>query len=180
MDASVVVFLEGLDDWTFFDSVLHGELAKRYNVRPRLYASKDKETLKQIVETMHKTNRDYIVFADFDKSTCYSGRKATLRKIPNARHGNIAVVKTEIESWYLAGMGQDECARLQIPYHSNTESVSKEYFEQMLERGRWASRKDFMEKILEMFDVGRAKKQNASFRYVWDKFVSGTAGARAP
>ena len=57
MDASVVVFLEGLDDWTFFDSVLHGELAKRYNVRPRLYASKDKETLKQIVETMHKTNR---------------------------------------------------------------------------------------------------------------------------
>jgi len=100
MDASVVVFLEGLDDRQFFDSVLRGELAKRYNVRPRFYASKDKEILKQIVETLHKANRDYIVFADFDKSACYTQRKETLHKIPNARHGNIAVVKTEIESWY--------------------------------------------------------------------------------
>ncbi len=180
MDASVVVFLEGRDDEKFFDSVMRGELAKRYNVETRLYASKDKETLVQFVETLHKIKRDYIVFADFDQSTCYIQRKETLRKIPNARHGNIAVVKTEIESWCLAGMGTDECARLQIPYHTNTESVSKENFERMLERGGWPSRKDFMAKTLEMFDVEKAKKQNASFRYVWDKFVSGTEGARAP
>ena len=129
---------------------------------------------------MHKTNRDYIVFADFDKSTCYSGRKATLRKIPNARRGNIAVAKTEIDSWYLAGMGKDECALLQIPYLTNTESVSKEVFEGMFKRGGWASRDEFIAKILEMFDVERAKEQNDSFKYVWDKFVSGTASARAP
>ena len=180
MDASVVVFLEGRDDEEFFDSVMRGELAKRYNVETRLYASKDKETLVQFVETLHKIKRDYIVFADFDRSTCYIQRKETLRKIPNARRGNIAVAKIEIESWYLAGIGKDECARLQIPYHTNTESVSKEDFERMLERGGWPSRKDFMAKTLEMFDVEKAKKQNASFRYVWDKFVSGTEGARAP
>jgi len=77
-------------------------------------------------------------------------------------------------------MGTDECALLQIPHLTNTESVSKEDFEGMLARGGWASRDVFMAKILEMFDIEKAKEQNASFRYVWDKFVSGTARARAP
>ena len=134
MDASVTVFLEGLGDENFFDSVLRGELAKRYNVKTRPYAEEDKETLAQSVDTLHKIKRDYIVFVDFDRSACYTQRKETLHKIPNARHGSIAVVKTEIGSWYLAGTGTDECALLQIPHLTNTESVSKEDFEGMLAR----------------------------------------------
>ena len=118
----------------------------------------------------------YIVLADFDvRGTCYSGRKLALRaKIPRADGRKIAIVKTEIESWYLAGMGQSECDRLRIPYRPNTEPVSKGEFEQMRSRAESMPRTKFMYKMLNMFDAGRAKRQNESFGYVWDKFVSKT------
>jgi len=177
MAASVAVFLEGHDDREFFESVLRAELAKKYGtIETYLYAQLGSRDLRGMVETWSKPGRDYIVFADFDVgSTCYGVKKDALRKrIPNARGDRIAVVKIEIESWYLAGMGQDECRQLQIPYRTNTESTSKEDFERMRERSKSGSRRVFMKRMLGMFDVNTAKKHNASFEYVWDKFVSET------
>ena len=160
------VLLEGPNDMMFFESVLHDELAKKYNtVKMFQYVQIPKKTLEQYVKSPHAANQDYIVLADFDLgSTCYSGRKEKLcAKIPHARCDNMAIVKTEIESWYLAGIGQYECRILQIPYHPNTESISKKEFEQMRKDSRSVSRTAFMKRILAMFDVERAKKQNASF-----------------
>ena len=105
--------------------------------------------------------------------TCYGGIKLALRKkMRRADLGRIAAVKTEIESWYLAGMGRAECGRLRIPYRPNTEPVSKEEFEQMRWRAEPMPRAEFMSSMLAAFDAERAKRQNSSFRYVWDRFVS--------
>lgn len=177
MAAGVAVFLEGPADVDFFESVLRGELAKKYStIETYRYSQRTKKQLKGIVETWNKRGH-YIVFADFDTdSTCYSGRKDSLRKkIPNARHDRIAVVKTEIESWYLAGMGRDECRQLQIPHRANTESTSKEDFERMCRWSKSGTPKIVRKKMLGMFDVEIAKRQNASFEYVWNKFVSETS-----
>ena len=176
VDVSIVhVLLEGPDDAMFFESVLHDALAKKYDIiKTFRYVQSPKKDLEKYVKSLHAAKHDYIVLADFDVgSTCYSGRKERLRaRIPHARCDNMAVVKTEIESWCLAGIGQPECRILRIPYHPNTESISKKEFERMRKDSRSASRIVFMKKILAMFDAERAKKQNASFEYVWDKFVS--------
>lgn len=176
--ATVHVFLEGPDDERFFRSVLSPSLTETYDtIRTYLYAQRSKKDVETYIRTLHDSQQDYIVIADLDSSgICYSGRKNTLcTKIPHVRHDNIAIVKTEIESWYLAGLGQRECELLQIPYHTSTEHISKSEFEQMRVRSGSMQRAQFLIKILDMFDVGRAKKQNTSFEYVWDKFVYKTS-----
>lgn len=175
--ATVYVLLEGPDDERFFQSVLRPRLAETYStIRTYLYAQRSKKDVETYVRTLNNSQQDYIVLADLDSSlVCYSGRKHALSsKIPPARRNSMAIVKTEIESWYLAGMSYRDCELLQIPYHTNTEHISKHEFEQMRMRSRSMSRPQFLTKMLCMFDVGVAKKQNASFEYVWDKFVSKT------
>lgn len=173
--ASIHVLLEGPDDDRFFRSVLLPELAKAYdNVRTYLYARKSRKDRAKYVKTLNESKQAYIVLADFDaKDSCYGKRKSRLRKdIPRAGDTNMAIVRTEIESWYLAGMGRPECERLQIPYHPNTEPISKEEFEQMRGRAEPMPRAEFMVTMLDAFSADTAKRQNASFGYVWDKLFS--------
>lgn len=175
--ATVHVLLEGPDDERFFLSVLRPELAKTYStIRTYLYAQRSKKDMEKYFKTLHGSKQDYVVLADFDVGgSCYGGIKLALRKkMPRADLGRIAVVKTEIESWYLAGMGRAECGRLRIPYRPNTEPVSKEEFEQMRGRAEPMPRAEFMSSMLAAFDAERAERQNASFGYVWGRFVSKT------
>lgn len=175
--AAIHVLLEGPDDERFFRSVLRPELGKTYDkIRTYLYAKRTKKEVEEYVKTLRGAKQDYVVLADFDaRSTCYGGRKLSLRKrIRRADPDKIAIANTEIESWYLAGMGRHECESLQIPYHPNTEPISKEEFEQMRSRAGPMPRAEFMSEILGMFDTGLARRQNASFGYVWDRFVSKT------
>lgn len=177
---TVHVLLEGDDDERFFHAVLRPQLAKTHStIKTYQYAQRSKKEIERYVHNLHATNQPYIVLADFDsKSACYSGRKDILRgRIYPARPVNMAIVKTEIESWYLAGMGQPECESMQIPYHPNTEPISKEEFDQMRMRSGSGAmpRSEFMKRMLVVFDAKRAKMQNTSFGYVWDKFVSKAA-----
>lgn len=177
---TVHVLLEGADDERLFHAVLRPQLTKAHGVvRTYLYAQRSKKETEKYVQNLHDTNQPYIVLADFDSgNVCYSGRKGVLRRrIYPARPVNMAIVKTEIESWYLAGMGRPECESLRIPYHPNTEPISKEEFDQMRRRSGSGAmpRSEFMKRMLDMFDAKRAKKQNTSFGYVWDKFVSKAA-----
>ena len=173
--ASIHVLLEGPDDERFFRSVLRPELAKAYdNVRTYLYAQKSKKEITKYVKTLNESKQRYIVLANFDaKDSCYGKRKIRLRRdMPRAGDSNIAIVKTEIESWYLAGMGRRECDLLQIPHRPNTEPVSKEEFEQMRGRAKPMPRAEFMVTMLDAFSADTAKRQNASFGYAWAKLFS--------
>ena len=177
---TVHVLLEGDDDERFFHAVLRPQLAKTHGaIKTYQYAQRSKKEIEKYVHNLHATNQPYVVLADFDpKSVCYSGRKDILRgRVHPARLVNMAIVKTEIESWYLAGMGRRECESLQIPYHPNTEPISKNEFEQMRRRSGSGAmpRSEFMKRMLDAFDAKRAKRQNTSFGYVWDKFVSKAA-----
>lgn len=63
------VLLEGADDQRFFNKILKPELSKRYDrIIPYLYASRPKKVREHYVESLNKSNAEYIVFSDFDVS----------------------------------------------------------------------------------------------------------------
>jgi len=166
------VLLEGADDQRFFNKILRPELLKKYDkVIPYLYASTPKKVIEHHVESLNKNNAEYIVFSDFDVSTCMTSSKNILKeKISVIKAENAAVVQTEIESWYLAGIDYHNSRQLRITYYPTTDDISKEQFNEIIPQ-MFESRIDFMQELLKKFNIQTAKIQNSSFRYVWNKFI---------
>lgn len=166
------VLLEGHDDVRFFDKVLRSQLLKKYNkVISYTYAERSQETVTNFIKSLNDLNTDYIIIADFDSSTCFTFVKNKIQlKMPSADITKITIVKTEIESWYLAGVDRSNSRKLQIPYYSTTDNITKEMFNEIIS-SKFKSRIDFMVEILKIFDSSTAKKQNTSFRYAWNKFL---------
>ncbi len=165
------VLLEGRDDARFFKKVFGTKLSK-YRIKPYFYATQRPDSNKRYIEGLNRNGSPYIVLADSDlPHTCFGKSKEKLkRKIPNADESRIAIVRTEIESWYLAGIGNAAARKLGFRYKSSTDGITKEEFD-ALKPQKFKSRYDFMMETLKEFDVKTAKSQNGSFRYVWNKFV---------
>lgn len=172
MSRFLYVLLEGGDDQRFFDQILKPEFEKKYDKAiPYLYARRSKKSLEELLNSLNKNDQDYIIFSDFDEARCITKKKEDLIiKMPRADPARIAIVKQEIESWYLAGLSYSNAHKLQIPFRPNTEDISKELFPQN-RTSRFSSRIDLMQEILKHFDINAAKKQNDSFRYMWHKFI---------
>ena len=82
---------------------------------------------------------------------------------------NIFVVIKEIESWYLAGLDKETLKKLGISYsEKRTDLLTKERFDQLMSN-KYVSRIDFMQEILENFQVETAKQKNKSFNYFFKK-----------
>jgi hypothetical protein len=79
------------------------------------------------------------------------------------------VVVKEIE-WYLAGLDDERRRELDIPTnrHRHTDDLTKEQFESLMPM-KFDSIIDFMNEILNRFDVDTAKGRNRSFGYLMDK-----------
>ena len=165
------VLLEGDDDVQFFKKVLEARFPK-YRIKTYAYATRSRKANKLYIEAVNRAGSDYIVFADLDSpNACFGKSKQSLkRKIPNADEKRTAIVRTEIESWYLAGIGHADAQKLGIKYQTSTDRVTKEEFDALMP-ARFESKADFMAEILKAFKVKTAKLQNESFRYVWNKFV---------
>ena len=141
-----------------------------------MYANVSSKDLGTFVRSLNKS-QEYIVFADSDRNSCFGRSKDRLQnRIPGADDAKVAVVKTEIESWYLAGITREGARDLQIPHYENTDSIDKEHFNMIMPR-KFKSRIDFMAEIMRIFDVNTARNKNSSFGYVWNRFISGRTGA---
>ncbi len=108
---------------------------------------------------------------DLNMSPCVRAKKQeTIEKYDTVDPVRIVVVCREIESWYLAGLG-DRAHRTLLgsgsPGHTN--SLGKEDFDQLVTR-KFNSRIDCMAEILKRFDLETAKAKNRSFKYMVEKF----------
>ena len=106
-----------------------------------------------------------------DRVTCYTKKKETIKSkvIKNIDSARIIIVKTEIESWYMAGLSRHNAASLNIQHFPNTDDITKEDFARIC--NKYTSRIDCMANILEKFSIDVAKTQNKSFKYFCDKFL---------
>ena len=106
-----------------------------------------------------------------DNLACYTDKKhyIQLRTASNVDAAKIIIVKTEIESWYLAGLNCHDARSLNIVFHTNTNNITKEMFQQMTPNS-FPSAINLMAEILKKFSLDAAKKQNQSFQYFCNKF----------
>ena len=172
MKRTLYFFLEGNDDERFFNIILKDKFEMIYdNIKVVKYASLKPKIMEKMIKTLNSAQTDYVMLADFDDSTCMTNKKDYLRNLHSKIiESNIIISKLEIESWYLAGLNNIDSNFLRIPYHTNTEKISKINFDKH-KYDKYSSRIDFMAEILKKFNFEIAVKQNASFEYFVRKYL---------
>ena len=116
-------------------------------------------------------NADYLFFGDIDNFPCITEKKSRIIEKFGERLdiNKIYIVIKEIESWYLAGLDDAKLRKLNINETiDNTNNITKEDFERLMPNR--ASKIDFMQRIIELYDIDTAKTKNESFNYLSTNF----------
>ena len=160
MSHVIYAILEGDDNERFINKVIKPELEKKHS-RVKVYkcAQTARIDLEKFVNLLNKSDTAYIFLSDMDRAPCYTKKKEWIKSktVKNVNGARIAIVKTEIESWYLAGLDRHSAKSLKIRHFSTTEHISKEDFNKISEK--YASKIDCVTAILQKFSIDVAKIQ---------------------
>ena len=80
----------------------------------------------------------------------------------------IIVVIKEIESWYCAGLRDEDLKKFKIYSSKTTDTITKDQFNKLIPKV-FTSRIDFMLETLKWFSIEIAKQKNKSFSYFIEK-----------
>lgn len=154
------VFVEGLDDERFVNWYL-----KRLNINYKivLYANERKDKINKFLVSIKNTEMmDYLFLGDIDFMEHTKKIDAIVKVYPKCSKDKIILVKKEIESWYLAGLDEENCRKMNIKYYINTNDITKEQFNSI--KPKKYTRIDFMIEILKKFNVSCAINRNDSLK----------------
>ncbi|MEL4897816.1 hypothetical protein [Crocosphaera sp. Alani8] len=118
---------------------------------------------------------DYIYLADNDNATCIIEKKEIIKnRFNNIDWKTIIVVCKEIESWYYAGLTEEEFKKLGIEKpgkYKNTDNLIKEQFNRSIPKN-FNSRVDFMIEVLKAYNLNTVinKQSNKSLLYFIGKY----------
>ena len=164
---SLYVLLEGNDDERFFQRLLKPSLQMTYHkVRFWKYAREKRSRTLKFIRSLGKIGADFIFVRDIDSVPSVGLKKREIQEsydnaIPDQ---SIVVVVMEIEGWYMAGPDPDYLGHLGIPIREwSTDSLTKEMFNQLIPPRM--SRIEFMNELLEHYDIDRGMRRNTSFSY---------------
>jgi len=165
------IWVEGEYDARFFEKIIEPKLRNKYDfVETRRYAALKKEKHDNFLKSIKAMGADYIYVIDINNSPSVTAKKQeTQDKLRNIDEERIIVVIKEIESWYLAGLGDAEAEKFKIRTFSETDTITKEQFNRLIPR-KFDSQIDFMLEILKIFSIEIAKQKNKSFRYFIEKY----------
>ena len=186
---TLYILVEGGDDARFFERVVRPMFEDEFgHVQLWQYSQQEKEKVNKFLDSIRAMQgggiADLIIVADLDESPCVTDRKETIPsgfrslsagQSPGQPTGpfsstRILIVCREIESWYLAGLNDEECKRLGLTTTlDNTDRISKEQFLDLMP-DRFDSKSEFMLEILRVFDHETARSKNSSFRYFMQKY----------
>lgn len=185
MQKYLVIFVEGDNDELFFEKTLKEYLENKLNVTIRIHVfngdeiknSSARKKINKFIISMQAINAkqrgmhyDYIFFTDCGASPCKTARKKVIKGlIKDIDEAKIVIVKTEIESWYLAGLDEESSRKLKLPDNKQTDLLTKDYFIKKM-HASFSSELFFRLKVLEKFNMVIAKQKNESFRYFFDKY----------
>lgn len=167
------LFVEGPDDERFFRSVIEPLIGGRFDfVKYILYAQQSKAIIESLIRPLnHNQNHKYLFVCDMDArgdaTFCISERKEKEHTAfgSNILKDRIIVVREEIESWYYAGIVENDLQKIKMKPISTTENLTKEDFEKLIPKN-FTSKTDFMIEILKTFSLQTASEQNPSFSYL--------------
>lgn len=162
----LLIFCEGSDDERFFDTIVKPKLAGAYDqIRTVPYAQRDHAKIRAYLQNAAQMGIDVLFIRDLDPKPCITACIESVRvTFGNSLSTNsIYVVVKEIESWYAAGLSRQRSEELLGRPLQRTDELTKEKFNNLLPEE--ASRLDFMQRLLEHFDVHGARARNHSFEY---------------
>lgn len=167
------IFVEGNDDKRFIENIIFPYILnqKPFVVYALTYAQETPVFTDKTIQTLVAKNHNYILLGDYDLSgICITLKKEELVNKFNHLNPDLTfIVKDEIESWFLSGVNTDldEFREFNVP--DNTETVTKEMFNDMVQKSHFKSRIDFMIEISKKFDFDLATQRNPSFKYFIEK-----------
>ena len=164
--------MEGDDDQRFANSILRPLLEPVFDyLEIYQYAQKRPSDVRRYIRSLDRIpDADYLFIADFDQGPCVTMRKSRLiDRYGSLEIERILIVRREIESWYLAGLDSDSHEEFRLPTRRNTDGITKEWFDD-LKPSRFEDRVDFMEEILNRYDIETARGRNESFDYAMGKY----------
>jgi hypothetical protein len=170
----IIVFIEGNDDERFFNRIIKPILERKYTIAiPFRYSCKKKVKVNNYLKTIGCIEYvDYIFLTDINSAPCVSAKKESkLSKYVNIDKNKIIVVIKEIESWYIAGLNVKNSEKLGIQLYNDTNNLTKEQFNKIIPKKYDDSRINFMQEILNSFQVRTAKKKNKSCEYFFNKII---------
>lgn len=164
------ILVEGLDDERFCRRILEAMFATRYDdVKILQYSEKTQEWVNRLLGSIKAMSADYILLADLSSCPCVTERKQKVQeKFKFCDVVSIQVVAEEIESWYLAGLNDNECSALKLPLLPTTHHLTKEEFNRLVP-ARF-HRTELMVEILKRYSLETAVTKNTSFRYFVQKY----------
>ena len=167
------LLVEGNDDERFVKSVLAPEFMRAYDVvRIWQYSQAPIRKRANFLRSVHAMGADYILFCDIDERPCVTSKKEAVKSgLPALSDDRIAVVVKEIESWYLAGLGESDFSALGIANANRPDEVAKERFDALV--GGKANHTNMMVEILRRYDISQARRRSPSFGYFARKHLGG-------
>jgi endonuclease/exonuclease/phosphatase family metal-dependent hydrolase len=127
------------------------------------YSQKKAEKVQAFLRSINSMGADYLLLGDLNAHPCFpEKRQAVLRTYAQLDAKQVIIVIREIESWYLAGLPDDNSLGVRPP--PNTSTVTKEQFNGGIPE-RFDSRIDYMVEVLKLFDIHTATERNPSFHY---------------
>jgi len=174
MYRQLYIFVEGDDDERFVDRILRPILNERYDyIGCYKYAQRSKSKVEKFVRSIAAREIDFFCLVDIDSSPCITNRKEMARdtKFGDVEYGRIAVVRMEIESWYLAGLSDESCQRLHISSYDQTDSICKEGCEKILDKSKLGYTANCKIEILKNYNLTTARSKNISFDHFYRKHL---------
>jgi hypothetical protein len=158
------LLVEG-DDERFVERIVVPKFSSRYDlVQARKYARKKREKVNAFLRSIKAMGAGYLLLADLNAYPCFPKKKeALLETFRELESGKTLIVVREIESWYLAGLSDDNPLGVQVP--TDTSGLTKDQFNNTMPKGI-DSRIAYLIEVLRHFDIRAATTKNASFLYL--------------
>jgi hypothetical protein len=158
------LLVEGDDDARFVERIVIPELRSRYDfVQVWKFAQKKKEKVNAFLRSIKSMGADYLLLGDLNAYPCFPKKKeALLQAFTELESTKTVIVVREIESWYSAGLKDDNPLGVRAP--TDTTSLTKEQFNDTMPKG-FDSRIAYMIEVLKHFDIRAAAARNPSFLY---------------
>ncbi len=166
------ILVEGDDDERFFSAVVLPRLAGKYDhVQVWKYSRQKAAKVDSFLRSLASMGADYFFVTDLHLCPCVTQCKRSVASAhPAVSPDKVLVVRTEIESWYYAGIGNAGANALRVCCPGNTDRLTKEQFDAIVP-ARLGSRVAFLSQVLERYCITTAAGNNSSFRYMFARIL---------
>lgn len=169
------IFVEGPDDKNWVEAVLRQRLEIHFDiVKVISFATTPKAALAGYLQVYgSQASSDYLIIADLDavkRKWCITRRKKDLENHFGLRldPARVLLAQEMIESWYMAGIGEDLAQKHRIKVDASTTAVTKDSFERALPKGI-ANPLEYKQLILAQYDLNLARQRNPSLDRLFTK-----------